>query len=121
MSNAAFFFLRLNDHIQYLKKIQMTIEGKGEFTGTSFQDCKLGKWLYGTGPAEASAVSTELREIFDTLLEPHELFHNTSHEAVKKSLEGDKKGAELHVTQMHKLSTTLVNILLKLDARSHQH
>lgn len=115
MTGTAFFFQRMNDHVQYLKKIQSTLDGKGDFHGTDFHDCKLGKWLYDDGPEEASAVSEEARRLFDNLLEPHQRFHDSSHEAVQKHLDGDNEGAKAAVTEMYKLSNVLINILLKLD------
>ncbi len=119
MAGKAFFFQRMNDHVQYLKKIQATLDGKGEFHGTDFHDCKLGKWLYGLGPEEASAVSDEARSLFDTLLEPHQRFHDSSHEAVQKHLAGDKEGANEAVTEMHKLSNVLIKKLLEIDKLSN--
>ncbi|MEN8166359.1 MAG: CZB domain-containing protein [Pseudomonadota bacterium] len=119
MKGKAFFFQRMNDHVQYLKKIQATLDGKGEFQGTDFQDCKLGKWLYDAGPEEASAVSDEARRLFDTLLEPHQRFHDSSHLAIQKHLEGNSEGAKAAVTEMYKLSNILINILLELDKLSN--
>ena len=72
MEGKAFFILRLNDHIQYLRKIQATLEGTGDFHGTDYHDCKLGKWLYSTGPAEAEAAGPEAKALFDSLFEPHQ-------------------------------------------------
>jgi hypothetical protein len=118
MSGKAFFFQRLNDHIQYLKKIQATLEGKGDFQGTSYHDCKLGNWVYGDGPEEASSVSDEARKIFDTLIEPHQQFHEASKAALEKQQSGDSASSDEEVTKMHKLSNTLVNILLELDKLS---
>jgi hypothetical protein len=119
MTGKAFFFQRMNDHVQYLKKIQATLDGKGEFKGTDYQACKLGHWLYNEGPEEASAVSAETRNLFDTLLEPHQRFHDASHEAVEKHMAGDEAGAKQAVTEMHKLSNVLINILLDLDKMSN--
>jgi hypothetical protein len=119
MTGKAFFFQRMNDHVQYLKKIQATLDGKGDFHGTQYQECKLGQWLYDGGPAEAAAVSEEAKVMFDTLLEPHQRFHDASHEAVEKHLAGDEEGAKAAVTEMVKLSNTLINILLKLDSQAN--
>ncbi|MEN8177391.1 MAG: CZB domain-containing protein [Pseudomonadota bacterium] len=119
MAGKAFFFQRMNDHVQYLKKIQATLDGKGDFQGTDFQECKLGKWLYDEGPEEASAISAETKSLFDTLLEPHQRFHDASHEALQKHRDGDSEGAKDAVTEMLKLSNVLINILLELDKLSN--
>ncbi|MGD8587546.1 MAG: CZB domain-containing protein [Chromatiales bacterium] len=119
MTGKAFFFQRLNDHVQYLKKIQQTLDGKGDFQGSPYQDCKLGKWLYSEGPEEAAAVGDEAKKLFDNLLEPHQRFHDVSHEAVRKHMEGDMDGAKTAVTEMHKLSNVLIGILLELDKKSN--
>ncbi|HEC05551.1 MAG TPA: hypothetical protein ENJ12_01750 [Thiolapillus brandeum] len=119
MVGNAFFFQRLNDHIQYLRKIQGAIEDKNNFEGTDPHHCKLGEWLYGTGPEEAAAISNETRTIFDELFEPHERFHNASHRALEKHAAGDHEGCEKEMTEMHTLSGVLVNILIKLDDLSH--
>ena len=118
MYGKAFFFHHVNDHVQYMKKIQETLDGRGEFLGSHYQECKLGKWLYDEGPEEASAVSDEVRQLFDTLLEPHQRFHEISREAVRKHMEGDTTGAKSAVTEMHKISNVLISILLQLDKRS---
>ena len=115
MATKAFFFQRLNDHVQYLKKIQATIEGKGDFQGSDYRECKLGKWLYAEGPAEAASISSEAKALFDSLLEPHQRFHEASKQALEKKRAGDASGAEAAITEMHKLSALLVNKLLSLD------
>ncbi len=119
MVGNAFFFQRLNDHIQYLRKVQGAIEDKNNFEGTDPHHCKLGEWLYGTGPEEAAAISNETRTIFDELFEPHERFHNANHRALEKHAAGDHEGCEKEMTEMHTLSGVLVNILIKLDGLSH--
>jgi hypothetical protein len=119
MTGRAFFFQRLNDHVQYLKKIQETLDGKGDFQGSHYQECKLGKWLYNEGPEEAAAVGDDARSLFDNLLEPHQRFHDVSHEAVRKHMEGDQTAAKTAVTEMHKLSNVLISILLELDKKSN--
>jgi len=119
MVDNAFFFLRLNDHIQYLKKVQGAIEDKHSFAGTDPHHCKLGKWLYGTGPEEASAIGDQARSIFDELFEPHEKFHHASTRALEKHAAGDEAGCAEDMTRMHVLSGNLVSILIKLDDLSH--
>ncbi|MCG6863517.1 MAG: CZB domain-containing protein [Chromatiaceae bacterium] len=115
MEGKAFFILRLNDHIQYLRKIQATLEGTGDFHGTDYHDCKLGKWLYSTGPAEAEAAGPEAKALFDSLFEPHQRFHDASHSAIDKKEAGDEAGSQAEVTEMMKLSVSLVDNLLALD------
>ena len=100
------------------KKIQATLEGKGNFQGTDYHDCKLGKWINEDGAEEASLVSDEARKIFDSMIEPHQQFHDASKAALEKQQSGDTGGAEEQVTNMHKLSTSLVNSLLELDKLS---
>ncbi len=119
MVHSAFFFQRLNDHIQYLKKVQAAIEDKNSFKGTDPHHCKLGEWLYGTGPEEAAAISDLARDIFAELYEPHEKFHEASTRALQKHSAGDEAGCKEEMTRMHVLSGTLVNILIKLDDLSH--
>jgi len=115
MKGNAFFMLRLNDHIQYLRKIQATLEGAGDFHGNDFHDCKLGKWLYDSGPAEAAAAGPEAKALFNALFEPHQRFHDASHLAIDKKAAGDETGAKAEITAMMKLSVVLVDTLLDLD------
>jgi hypothetical protein len=115
MSQRAFYLLRLNDHVQYLRKIQATLEGKGDFQGSDHRACKLGTWLYGQGEQEASAVGPEAKSLFDSLFEPHQRFHEASALALEKQRAGDTAGAGSAVTQMHRLSAVLVDKLLALD------
>ncbi len=112
----AFFMLRLNDHIQYLKKIEKTLDGKGDFQGTDCHECKLGQWLYHEGRTEVAALQDGTAQaLFDSLFEPHEQFHRVSQEAIAKAKAGDISGARLDATEMYKLSNVISQKLLALD------
>lgn len=116
MAGKAFFLIRINDHVQYLKKINRTLEGQETFQGCSHTDCKLGQWIYGNGEVEVTALeNSRAREVFDSLKEPHEQFHQASADALAKQLAGNKDGAQQSITDMHKLSTIIYNKLLELD------
>jgi len=117
MPNQAFFLMRLNDHIQYLKNIEATLVGEGNFQGTSHLSCKLGQWLYAEGAEEVRALNNPLaKQVFDSLFEPHERFHTKSYEALTKHQEGDTQGAQKAITEMHQLSHLISQKLLELDA-----
>ncbi len=120
MSESAFFLRRMNDHIQYLSKIKLTLTDKGDFQGSDPHSCVLGKWLDNEGPEQASAISTEARTVFDSLVEPHERFHKQSHLALERKAAGDNDGMEAAMTEMFKLSVTLVDTLIKLDTMSRE-
>jgi hypothetical protein len=115
MSKRAFFIIRLNDHIQYLKKIEATLDGKGDFHGTDHHECKLGQWLYGEGAEEMLALqqNSEAKEVFDSLFEPHENFHTVSKQALE--LIDDNQSAQQAMTEMYKLSHVITKKLLALD------
>ncbi len=115
MTKKAFFLQRLNDHIQYLKKIQATLEGKGEFQGTDHQSCKLGLWLYGEGRGEAEEFGPQALAVFDSLIEPHEQFHDAGRNALEGHVAADATAREAAVTEMMRLSNVLVGRLLSLD------
>ncbi|MCG8486915.1 MAG: CZB domain-containing protein [Candidatus Thiodiazotropha sp.] len=115
MNESAFFLRRMNDHVQYLGKIKATLEDRGDFQGTDHHSCKLGLWLDSDGPIESSAIGTEARATFDQILDPHERFHHASKQALACKDAGDRNGMEDAMTEMFKLSNTLVNILVKLD------
>jgi hypothetical protein len=115
----AFFLIRINDHVQYLKKINHTLNGQDDFQGCSHAECKLGKWIFGEGEAEVNALENPLaKEVFDSIKEPHEHFHQASTDALAKQQAGDKDGAQQSITEMHKLSTIVYNKLLELDKLS---
>lgn len=119
MSTKAFFLMRLNDHIQYLKNIESTLIGKGQFQGTDHHDCQLGKWLYGQGAEDIAALNNEkARDIFESLFEPHQRFHEISKQALEKKQAGDETAAQSIITEMHILSHTIAQKLLELDALS---
>ncbi|MDM8545043.1 CZB domain-containing protein [Candidatus Venteria ishoeyi] len=119
MAGKAFFLQRLNDHVQYLKKINATLEGKSDFQGTAHTDCKLGQWIYGEGADEVASLSDpKAQETFDALKEPHEKFHDISKDALAKKIAGDEEGARRAETDMHVLSTNIYNKLLDLDGMS---
>jgi hypothetical protein len=117
MAGKAFFLMRLNDHVQYLKKIENTLADKGDFQGTCHTECKLGKWLYGEGAQEIAALqeADKAQAIFDSIKDPHEQFHLISKTAVEKKKDGDESAAKAASTQMHVLSNTICNKLLDLD------
>ncbi|MEY3219089.1 MAG: hypothetical protein RIT27_446 [Pseudomonadota bacterium] len=116
MAGKAFFLIRINDHVQYLKKINRTLDGQDTFQGCSHSECKLGKWIYGEGESEVAALNNPRAiELFEALKEPHLQFHNMSQLALEKNLAGDKIGAQQAITEMHKLSTIVYNRLLDLD------
>lgn len=118
MAGKAFFFQRMNDHVQYLRKIEETLSGQGDFQGCDHKSCALGKWLCSSGLEEAASVSEEAKAMFDKLLEPHERFHHVSKEALEKQQSGDAEGAKKASTEMHQLSVSLIDILLELDKLS---
>lgn len=116
MPNKAFFVLRLNDHIQYLKKVEKTLEGQADFKGTDCHECKLGQWLYNEGREEVALIQNEeATQLFDSLFEPHEQFHQISHQALEKAQAGDQAGAREAATQMYVLSNVISQKLLALD------
>jgi hypothetical protein len=111
----AFFLLRLNDHVQYLNRIKATLNGTGDFRGSGHHDCKLGKWMDGAGPAEATAAGAAAKAVFDSLADPHREFHEASAKALELALAGKTREAEEEITTMHRLSALLVSRLLELD------
>ncbi|MEK8018996.1 MAG: CZB domain-containing protein [Candidatus Parabeggiatoa sp.] len=116
MAAKAFFLMRLNDHVQYLKKMESTLGGKGLFQGTTHSECKLGQWLHGDGTNEVGTLTdTHAKEVFDSLFEPHERFHITSKQALDKKQAGDDEGAKLAMTEMYRLSHLITQKLLALD------
>ena len=116
MNESAFFLRRMNDHIQYLAKIKATLEEKGDFQGSDHHSCKLGQWLDNEGPEQSSAVGEDARAVFDQLHEPHERFHQASKVALERKAAGDSAGMEEAMTEMFKLSNTLVSMLMQLDS-----
>jgi hypothetical protein len=111
----AFFLLRLNDHVQYLNRIKATLNGTGDFKGTNHHECKLGKWMDSAGPTETDDVGPEARALFDSLDEPHRLFHEASARAISLSAAGQSAESEQAITEMYRLSALLVDRLLQLD------
>jgi hypothetical protein len=113
--SSAFFFLRINDHIQYLRRLEKTLRNEGDFRGSSHEACKLGVWLYGPGRGEVEGVGPEAVKLFDALFEPHKAFHDASARALALKESGDEQGCQAAITEMIRLSTTLINELTALD------
>lgn len=111
----AFFLLRINDHLQYLKKITATLEGRGEFRGGDHHSCALGRWIDGAGAGEAAEVGPEGSLLFEGIKGPHEQFHTVSGRALTLQAAGRQAESAEQVTQMHRLSGALVDLLLGLD------
>lgn len=111
----AFFLLRINDHLQYLSKVKATLDGKGDFRGTDHHSCRLGTWMDSTGPRDAAEVGPDATAILRLLYEPHERFHGASGRALQYQASGHRAEQEWEVTEMHRLSARLVDLLLQLD------
>jgi hypothetical protein len=120
MSENAFFLRRMNDHIQYLGKIKATLANRGDFQGTDHHSCKLGEWLDSEGEQQVSSQGDDVHAVFESLLSPHEQFHQASHRAVVCKARGDNQGMEAAMTEMFKLSVTLVDSLMALDRLSEK-
>jgi hypothetical protein len=115
---SAFFLLRMNDHLQYLNKIKATLDGKGDFQGSDHHSCKFGRWLDSDGPKEAAELGEDAKALFDGILEPHRQFHEASKAALELHKAGDQAQSAQKVTDMHRLSSDLVEKLLQLDRMS---
>ena len=111
----AFFLLRMNDHLQYLNRLHATLDGRGDFRGSGHHDCKLGRWLDTNGPVETGEIGPDAQSLFDSIIEPHRLFHEASSQALEFKEAGNQAAAEEKLTEMHQLSALLVDKLLKLD------
>jgi hypothetical protein len=111
----AFFLLRMNDHLQYLKKVKATLDGVGDFRGSDHRSCKFGLWIDGAGPREVSDLGPAAMSVFDSVLVPHEQFHTASARALAFQAEGRVAETEREVTEMHMLSGRMVEKLLELD------
>ncbi len=111
----AFFLMRMNDHLQYLNRLHATLGGRGDFRGSDHHDCKLGQWLYTKGRVESGEIGPDAQSLFDSIIEPHRLFHEASSQALEFKEAGNQAAAEEKLTEMHQLSGLLVEKLLKLD------
>lgn len=111
----AFFLQRINDHLQYLRKIDATLSGRGDFRGGDHHACKLGQWIDSVGPREAAAFGPAAVAALEGVHHPHELFHAASGRALALKESGEHEACEREVTLMHQLSRELVDLLLGLD------
>lgn len=114
----AFFMQRLNDHIQYMKRVSNTLKGKDNFQGTACTHCKLGLWLYSEGKADLAVDTEGGVHLFEALVEKHEHFHIVSNEVLEKHAAGDGINSYRAMTEMHKLEGELVSLLLTADQRA---
>jgi hypothetical protein len=112
----AFFLLRINDHMQYLRKISATLDGTGEFQGSSHHDCMLGRWINTTGPQECAEFGPAAVEVFKAIYDPHEAFHLASGRALAFRAAGREHDSARESTELHRLSNELVSKLLHLDS-----
>ena len=115
MKEKAFFLRRLNDHTQYLNKVNAALSGRIEFQGTYPCGCKLGGWLCGDGEQDIESYGNDSLDVFYELYREHQKFHDASNEALTSHQNNDTPKKTEAFTQMHVLSAKLVNLLLKLD------
>jgi hypothetical protein len=108
--------MRLNDHIQYLKKMEAALKGENNFTGIDHKSCKLGCWLHQEGSTEVAEMhNAKAQEIFDSLFEPHQQFHEAGQRALSAKAAGNNDVAQAAMTEMYQISAVLTNRLLDLD------
>lgn len=114
----AFFLQRMNDHVQYLRKIKETLNHQNDFYGCDCHLCALGRWLDNEGKEQAQSYGEDVQKLFEKLDQQHAEFHQVSQQALECSDNGDEKGSYEAMTQMHKLSNQLVNLLLEMDFKA---
>jgi hypothetical protein len=116
VASKAFFMMRLNDHIQYLKKMEAALKGENNFEGTDHRSCKLGCWLHEEGSVEVAEMhNPKVQEIFESILEPHRQFHEAGLRALQAKAAGNDGVAQAAMTEMYQLSAVLTHRLLDLD------
>ncbi len=116
----AFFFQRINDHIQYLRKLEKTLKDEGDFQGAPHTDCKLGKWMYGEGRQEVTEAGDKAIAVFDSLFDKHQAFHDAGARALAAKTAGQADAVSKEVTEMIKLSNVLIGGLTELDRLGRQ-
>lgn len=61
---SAFFFQRINDHIQYLRRLEQTLKDQGDFRGYDFHSCKLGQWIDTEGLSQIPEGADKAKLVF---------------------------------------------------------
>lgn len=112
---SAFYFQRINDHVQYLRKLEDTLQDKGDFRGTDHHSCKLGKWIDTDGPGELPQGNDQAKQLFDEMIQVHEHFHVSGENALSAKSAGDSAASRQAVTEMIKDSNFLISKLMDLD------
>jgi hypothetical protein len=119
MPNDTFFMKRLNDHVQYLKEVDKTLRGESNFEGTDAHNCALGKWMDGEGKAEIAKLhSPKAQEIFQSMFDIHEQFHELGKQAIAQQKAGDTHAARMTMTRLFGISAEITSKLLELDRLS---
>ena len=106
--------------MQYLNKIKGRLDNTNNFQPTDCHACALGLWLDSDGVDDVLAYGDKMQTLFNRLVEEHEKFHVASSNAVECHEQGDKVGEYREMTQMHKLSNSLIAILLEMDTVAMQ-
>jgi hypothetical protein len=107
---AAFFLLRISDHMQYLERVRATLDGQDDFSGLPHDQCQLGQWL---AEVERMAPLGDASSRLRALRELHERFHAESDHALE--LRDRPAQAQEHVTGLFRYSGQLVDLLFELD------
>ncbi len=112
---SAFFFQRINDHIQYLRRLELTLKDQGDFRGTDFHNCKLGLWIDNEGPSQIPAGADKAKRVFEEMSKVHEHFHQAGEKALAAKESNDPEAVRQAITEMLKDSNLLVAKLMDLD------
>lgn len=116
-SKNAYFLQRLNEHVQYLRRVNATLKGEDHFQGKAHTECKLGQWLYGTGE-QLLQINAVTQELFTMIEGKHHAFHEASDQALALHHAGDHVNSYRAMTTMLKVSGELVNLLLTADQQA---
>jgi hypothetical protein len=112
----AFLLLRINEHLQNLKQITVTLEGRRDFRGGDHHACKLGHRIDTTGPQEAAEVSSSTAALFRGIPDPHEQLHAAGGRTLAfRATERVTGWAHHEVNELRRISPTAVDLLLGSD------
>ncbi|HPA16366.1 MAG TPA: CZB domain-containing protein [Verrucomicrobiae bacterium] len=103
----------LNAHMDYLQRVSDFIDGKRDDPqATDCHNCKLGKWIYGDGAADARLQNDG---VFAKLRSVHEEFHKVTEMAIASRRTGDGPAASAALARAYNLYGEISNTLLTLD------
>ncbi len=87
--------LAMAQHVSYVSRVGAAINGEDDFTGTSADDCALGRAINEFTDLVRHECPEGFKQTWTTLISTHQTFHDTAARALDRRREADLMESEM--------------------------